>query len=443
MARREPTKRPRRGSAADAPDGRPTKRRSPLARRPSPLPWQPPPRPRWVERLNAHGDAAGGARHLVSLDGAEMRRTAQATTGLDDFGDPGWSLHYEVLVAALENESSLHLAGRLIARTEILRSLRNRLQLAALWKERPEILRAALAPPVFIVGSPRSGTSILLELLACDRHNRAPAMWEMLHPAEALRGEEARAVGDATTQFWHDLQPEYETMHANSGDLPNECIFITMNDFLSDAWGGPHVVPSYEAHLITSDHRPTYRFHRDVLLTLQQRHAGRRWLLKAPSHLAQLAALFAVYPEARIIQTHRDPLKTIPSTLSLLGTLKWMRCERVDLGRLAQWISRGQAASYEREIAQRRDGTLPDGRFVDVRYADLVTEPLATIESIYEQLGWPVEASSLRAMAEYLRHKPKGARGEHRYSLESMGLDAATEQRRFAFYRERFRVPEE
>lgn len=411
--------------------------------RPSPLSWSPPQRPRWVDRLNAHATAAGAARHLISLDGAEMLQTARAATGLDDFGGGAWRLHYDVLVAALENESSLHLAGRIITRTEILRSLRNRLQLVALWKARPEILEPELLPPVFIVGSPRSGTSILLELLACDANNRAPAMWEMLHPAAAVQGDEMRAVGDATTQFWHDLQPEYESMHANSGDLPNECIFITMNDFLSDAWGGPHVVPSYEAHLFTSDHRPTYAFHRDFLRTLQQRRSGSRWLLKAPSHLAQLAALFAVYSNARIIQTHRDPLKTIPSTLSLLGTLKWMRCEHVDLGRLAQWIARGQAASYEREIAQRRDGTLPDDRFVDVRYTDLMTEPLAAIENIYERLGWDLDASTARAMADYLRRKPKGAHGEHRYTLEEMGLDAAAERRRFEFYRDRFRVPEE
>jgi hypothetical protein len=133
----------------------------------------------------------------------------------------------------------------------------------------------------------------------------------------------------------------------------------------------------------------------------------------------------------------------MPSTLSLLGTLKWMRCESVDIGQLAPWIARGQASSYEREIAQRADGTLPDDRFLDIRYADLVTEPLATVETIYESLDWQLEESTLRKMSDYLVRKPKGARGEHRYSLAEMGLDAAAERRRFAFYGERFRVPEE
>ncbi len=405
--------------------------------------WQPPARPRWVERLNAHGGAVGSAHDLVSLDGAEMVATAAQSCVLDDFGDGEWRRHYDVLIAALESESVLHLAGRIVARAEILRSLRNRLQLTALWTKRPELRSGAAAPATFIVGSPRSGTSILHELLARDPESRAPAMWEMLHPAEALDGDALRPTGDATTQFWHDLQPEYETMHANSGDLPNECIFITMNDFLSDAWGGPHVVPSYEAHLIGSDHRPTYAFHRDVLRTLQQRRAGRRWLLKAPSHLAQLQALFAVYPEAHIIQTHRDPLKTIPSTLSLLGTLKWMRCEKVEIAPLAPLIARGQAASYEREISHRADGTLPDENFVDVRYADLMNDPMKTIAAIYHRLGWSLSNESRNRMEQYLNSKPQGSRGRHAYSLAEMGLSAEKERARFKNYCQRFEVPAE
>ncbi len=405
--------------------------------------WKPPPRPRWVERLNAHADAVGGARGLVSLDGEEMLYTASRSCGLADFGDGEWRRHYDVLVASLEEESSLHLTGRTVTRAEILRSLRNRLQLTALWKNRPEIRNTEFAPVTFIVGSPRSGTSILHELLACDPAARAPAMWEMLHPVEAIDGDALRRIGDATTQFWHDIQPQYETMHANSGDLPNECIFITMNDFLSDAWGGPHLVPSYEAHLFTSDHRPTYTFHRDVLRTLEQRERGQRWLLKAPSHLAQLRALFAVYPRARIIHTHRDPLKTLPSTLSLLGTLKSIRCDNVDIAKLASLIARGQAASYEREIRQRADGTLPDDHFVDVRYADLITAPLGTIEAIYQSLGWPLADETRAKMADYLQQKPKGSRGSHRYSLAEMGLRADNERERFRPYTQRFKVPEE
>jgi hypothetical protein len=405
--------------------------------------WQPPHRPRWVERLNAHGAAVGGARALVSLDPDELLATARASTGFDDFGGDDWRAHFELFVEALERESRLHLAGRLVTRAEILRTLRNRLQLADLWRHRPEILREPLHPPVFVVGSPRSGTSILHELLALDPAHRAPAMWEIEHPVEALAGDALRAVGDAETAFWHDLQPEYEAMHANAGDLPNECIFITMHEFLSDQWGGCHNVPTYQAYLAKADHRPAYRYHQRFLQTLQQRERGERWLLKAPSHLFQLRALFAVYPEARVIQTHRDPLKTIPSSLSLMGTLKWMRCEVSDPVAGAETTAAGYATIYRRQIEQRARGELPDDRFVDVRYAELLADPGDTIEKIYAALGWRFAPELRQAVVDYLARKPRGAHGVHHYSLEEMGLDAAVERQRFGFYCDQFGVAEE
>jgi hypothetical protein len=291
---------------------------------------------------------------------------------------------------------------------------------------------------VFVIGSPRSGTSILLELLALDPASRAPALWEMYHPVEALAGDALRPVGDAEATWWHDLQPEYETMHANSGDLPNECIFITLHEFLSDHWGGCHNAPTYDLHLAKADHRPAYRYHRRFLQTLQQRARGERWLLKAPSHLFQLRALFDVYPEARIVQTHRDPLETIPSSLSLLGTLKWMRCEVSDPTAAADRTASAYAHVFRREVAQRASGELPDDRFVDVRYPDLVADPAAAVERIYASLGWRFTPELARAVRDYVARRPRGAHGVHHYSLAEMGLDAVTERERFAFYCERF-----
>jgi hypothetical protein len=393
--------------------------------------------------MNAHADAVGGARALVSLDPDELIATARRITGLDDFGGDEWLAPYHVLLDSIEREASLHLAGRLLTRAEILRTLRNRLQLAELWRGRPEIVSDPIHPPVFVVGSPRSGTSILHELLALDPAHRAPAMWEMLHPVESLSGDALRAVGHAETTWWHDLQPEYEAMHANSGDLPNECIFITLHEFLSDHWGGCHDAPTYQAYLAKADQRPAYRYHRRFLQTLQQRARGERWLLKAPSHLFQLRALFDVYPEARIVFTHRDPLKTIPSALSLMGTLKWMRCEHSDPAAGAETTATGYAVIFRRLIEQRASGALPDDRFVDVRYAELVADPGAAVERIYAAFGWRFTPELRRTVVDYVTHKPRGAHGVHHYSLAEMGLDAAVERKRFAFYCDHFGVAEE
>jgi hypothetical protein len=216
-----------------------------------------------------------------------------------------------------------------------------------------------------------------------------------------------------------------------------------MHEFLSDQWGGCHNVPTYQTYLAKADQRPAYRYHRRFLQTLQQRERAERWLLKAPSHLFQLRALFAVYPEARIIQTHRDPLKTIPSSLSLMGTLKWMRCEISDPAATAESTASGYAYIYRRQIEQRSRGELPDAQFLDVRYADVVADPGGTVERVYQALGWRFAPALRQAVEDYVKRKPKGSRGVHHYSLAEMGLDAETERRRFAFYCDHFGVAEE
>ena len=196
-----------------------------------------------------------------------------------------------MLLKALEQESDLHLVGRLMARTEILRSLRNRLELQDLWSRRTQRSSTSRSTARWSSSAwPAQGTSILHELLACDPAHRAPITWELLHPAHGPG--EAEAWGDATHAFWHDVQPEYEAMHHNAGDLPNECIFATMNEFLSDHWGGVHEVPSYSMYLAGADHTDAYRYHRRILQTLQARQHGEGWLLKAPQppgHARRLA----------------------------------------------------------------------------------------------------------------------------------------------------------
>jgi hypothetical protein len=409
--------------------------------------WSPPKRPRWAERLIEHGEAAGGADNLVSLVPDDLIETATVSTGLTDFGGDAWREHFEVLVRALEEESNLHLLGRLVVRTEILRTLRNRLRLSDLWSRRPEILESPIEAPTFIVGSPRSGTSILHELMAQDPASRTPALWEMNHPVEAIEGRELGESADRVTRFWHDLQPEYEIMHTNSGFLPNECIFITMHEFLSDHWGGNHAVPSYDRHLQTSDQRPAYEFHERFLKTLQQRETkretSRRWLLKAPSHLFQLPALFEIYPDARIIRTHRDPQKTLASSISLMGTLKWMRCNDVDMSQAPAMLAFGYAYIYRKEIEQRSEGTLPDAQFIDVQFEDVLRDPIGTVEAVYRELDWAMTDPVRQRIADYAKKKPQGSKGSHRYSLEQFGLNATEERERFRFYMERFGIRDE
>lgn len=411
--------------------------------------WQSPPaRPAWVDGVNALGANLGGGEHLVALDAVSLLDAARSATGLDDFGDDGWREPFGVLIDAIAREAHLNTLGRLITRAELVRVLANRLRLVETWKRHPEILDGAIHAPIFIVGTARSGTSILHEVLAQDPRLRAPATWESFYsvppPEAASYASDPRIPGtDREVKLWHEVAPEYLTMHANAATHPQECIFLMAHELASEHFSGVLDVPSYALWLATHDLAPSFRFHRKMLQTLQWRHPGERWLLKAPSHLPVLPALFAVYPDAHIVLTHRDPAKTIPSTVSLMATLRRMRRDHVDARALAQLLVHGVAMGLEKMMAERASGATPDAQFVDVRYADWMHDPLAVIRSIYERLDLTLPGDVAERMRAYLAEKPRGKHGMHRYQLADFGIDRERLRQRYAAYVERFAIPEE
>ena len=407
-----------------------------------------PARPAWVDGVNALGANLGGAEHLVALDADSLLAAARAATGLDDFGDDGWREPFAVLTDALAREAKLNTVGRLLTRAELVRVLANRLRLVDLWKREPEILAGQVRAPIFIVGTARSGTSILHEVLAQDPRLRSPATWEIFYsvppPEAATCATDARIAGtDHEVKLWHEVAPEYLTMHANAAVHPQECIFLMAHELASEHFSGVHDVPSYALWLATHDLTPSFRFHRRMLQTLQWRHPGERWLLKAPSHLTVLPALFAVYPDARVVFTHRDPAKTVPSTASLMATLRRMRRDHVDANAIAKLLVRGVAMGLEKMMAERASGATPDGQFVDLRYADLMRDPLAAVRAVYDRLDMTLPDDIADLMRAYLAAKPRGKHGEHRYRLEDFGLDRERLRRGYAAYCARFDVPAE
>jgi hypothetical protein len=407
-----------------------------------------PVRPAWVDGINALGENLGGADRLIALDADSLLDGARLATGLDDFGDDGWREGFAVLVDAIAREAHLNTMGRLMTRAELVRVLANRLRLVDLWKQHPEILDEEIRAPIFIVGTARSGTSILQEVLAQDPRLRSPATWEAFYsvppPESSTYATDPRIRGtDHEVKLWHEVAPEYLTMHANAAVHPQECIFLMAHELASEHFSGVLDVPTYAYWLATHDLSPSFRFHRRMLQTLQWHAPAERWLLKAPSHLPVLPALFAVYPDARIVFTHRDPAKTVPSTASLMATLRRMRRDHVDTAALAKLLVRGVAMGLEKMMGERASGAIPDPQFVDVRYADLMKDPLAAIRSVYERLEMDLPAEIAERMRAYLAAKPRGKHGAHRYDPGDLGIDLARLRTRYARYMERFEVPEE
>jgi len=218
---------------------------------------------------------------------------------------------------------------------------------------------------------------------------------------------------------------------------------LRSHEFATPHFSGVLDVPSYAAWLVAHDLSPAFRFHRRQLQLLQWRCPGRRWLLKAPSHLTMLPTLFSVYPDAKLILTHRDPAKTVASTVSLVATLRRMRSDRVDVAPLVHQYTEGIARGLEAVMEGRSKGTIPDDRIVDLRFADLMADPAGTIRRVYEQLHLELTTEAEERMLAYVAAKPRGKHGAHRYALEDFGVEKAWVHERYRSYMRRYDVEAE
>ena len=274
--------------------------------------------PDWVRRFNLFGAAAGDARAVVDLDPDALLAVAQANTGLSDLGEvewPGWAETYRRHLAAIDAESELHLLGRVVTRVPKYSAwCRPGCGCSSTGATRPALAHERIDAPLFVVGPPRTGTTILLELLALDPPLRAPLAWEALHPLPVaedpgLDRARRREFAECEQEFWSDMHPEFMTMHELASDLPCECVHFLAYDF-----AGPALVDALRHAAFTGwqlEHIESldrvYRLHRRMLQTFQHGSEPRRWLLKSPGHLQTLAQVFAEYPDAKVIHTHRDP----------------------------------------------------------------------------------------------------------------------------------------
>ena len=411
--------------------------------------FEPRDRPAAVRALNALGRALerAGVRPFP-LGEEALLSEARRRTGLADFGDGAFREPLAIFLRALESEAALTLVGRFLARRELLGWLVNRLELTDTWRRHPEILREEVRAPLFVTGSGRSGTSLLHELLAQDPRSRVLRTWEALHPcpppeAAGYETEPRIARADREMRLWERIAPAYGTMHENGGAVPQECIYLTAHELQSDLLSGSYQVPSYQAWLARSDKTRAYRYHRRMLQLLQWRCPGERWVLKAPSHLWTLRELFAVYPEARVVQTHRDPLVVLASMTSLVATLFWLRSDRVDPRAIAKGWLRGVAFMLTHSLEQREKGLLPADRIHDVLYQELVRDPIGAVRRLYARFELELAPVAEARMRAYLAARPKDRRGAHRYAFAHTGLDLSRERARFAAYQERFGVPSE
>ena len=400
-------------------------------------------RPDWVRRIVSMGESIGDPRELVALDADELVSAATRSTGLDDFGPEDWHEPFRKLVTALDTEARLHVLGRVLCRHDLLRHLCTRLRVLDAVRGDPSIAAETIVAPIVVTGPARSGTSILQELLAQDPQLRSPLAWEMAYPTHARGNTAPQAWAQSEFDLWGDVQPEFLAIHELDARLPEECLWLLAPEFDVGFWSTCTDIPSWFAWRAGTDPIPAYRFHQTMLQTLQHGTEPRTWALKSPVHLGRLATLFAVYPDARVIHTHRDPAKTVPSSASTVYAARWLRSDAVEPLATGATIGIGLQHILNGTATSRAQGTLPENQFVDVHYVDLLRAPVAALRHTYEQLGLPFDDDLTARVLGYLDARPQHKFGTHRYRAEDFGLDIDDIRRRFAPYVDHYGIEPE
>jgi hypothetical protein len=388
---------------------------------------------------------------MTAVDLSAQRAVEQAAeqTGLRDLGDDSWMEGLARLVDALQNEAALNDLGAALVGGEIVGYLGDRMRILAHRKAHPEIVGVDIVPPIVIVGQGRTGTTILHELLAQDPAARVPLTWEVDHPVPppetaTYETDPRIAEVDATLDGVDLVLPGFRSMHPMGAQLPQECVRITSSDFRSMIFPTQYRVPSYASWLLhEADMAPAYRWHRMYLEHLQSRHPARRWVLKSPGHVWALDALTAEYPNALLVQTHRDPLRILASLSSLVARLRSLASDDSTIPGAAADFADNILEGLDRSVTAREDGTVPADRVVDVQFREFMADPFATIRTIYSRLGLELDDVAEQQMRTFHAAHPQDKHGSHTYSFADTGLDEGALRERARRYQEYFDVPSE
>ncbi len=375
------------------------------------------------------------------IDAEQLVEKACQRAETDDFGPDTWREGLEVLVRALEAEANLNDLGEAVFCDQIVGFLVNRLEVEKWYGRHPEIENQEIVAPLFGIGLPRTGSTALSFLLACDRSRRCLRTWEADAPCPppetATEDSDPRiARCQAGIDMTHQMFPDFAGMLPSSATGPQECLLLMALDFRSHVFEGMALLPGYTAWLLSCDMEPAYRYHKRVLKLLQWRCPPTRWWLKSPAHMASIGALDAVYPDARFVMTHREITSVLPSLCALKEALSTPLTDALDRSALGRHEQLLWHESLQRLVSFRDAGR--EDRFFDVSFADMQGEPVGAMEALYRELGDELLPGTRDQMARWWEESSTERRQGKRPDPADYGLDPAILRREFAFYDERF-----
>ena len=336
-----------------------------------------------------------------------------------------------VLIDSIEKESQINPFGSLAIKGLLERTLYGRLKMEQVITADPSITKIPIKKPVFIVGMPRTGTTILHALLHKDSAHRSPLAWECLIPypvpsSETRDDNPSLNIIKKEFQQLFKLVPDFQKKHYMEPDSPQECLGINMLDFNSFQICAQVYAPTYlDWFMNHADKLKTMRFHKRFLQYMQSGDVkSERWLLKTPIHMLRMKELFEVYPDAKIIMTHRHPAKVVASATSLISSVRSLYSNHEDVNRSGQEQCTMWSDCFDRFLKDRQELNKED-QIIDLRFEDFVSDQMGTVKKIYQKFNWKLNEDSRLNMKNFLAANPKDKHGAHNYSLEQIGLNNA------------------
>jgi hypothetical protein len=371
---------------------------------------------------------------------------ARQAVGYDDFGDPVYREGFRVLLEAYDREAHLTDLGRMMVEGQLLGILKNRLVAQRAWNEKPDILKQEIRRPIFVLGLPRTGTTALHHFLGQDPDNQVLEYWLAAAPQPrpprpewGAHPDYAQAVGDLAAMY--QLDPNLKAIHLMTADGPEECRHLLQQTLTDDTFDCNSTIPSYSEWYGKVNMRPTYERHRDLLKLIGSTQLGRRWLLKYPVHMGNLETVFEIYPDACVVQTHRDPSKVMPSICSLVASWRAIYEGDTDRKAIADWLLDLWSSRLHRGLDVRKQ--VDSSRFFDLHFREVRSDPVGAVKRMYAHFGMEMTGTAEARLRAWHAENPQGKHGEHRYSAADFGLTADSINAHFADYMEHFGVERE
>ncbi len=386
-----------------------------------------------------------GKQNVTALNIEQMKEAATQIVPFDDFGDQNED-GLQALVASLNNDVPLHAYGKREMQTQIVTKLCWRLGIEEIFRKFPQIDDREITSPVFIIGLPRSGTTLLHALMARDPNHRWMPAWEsgspLPRPGHIDRESDPRLLEAKKHQEWLRREnPEFLKMHHVAYDEPEECINILKSSFVSGVWWWLTGASGYLTWLADQPYTEVYRLHLRYLKVMDAMKSAPRWLLKSPSHLAQVEVIKEVYPDAKFIHIHRDPMKSLASGASLTSAIRKTYVDKIKLSVSGAEVANVNANVINGYLDQR--DKIPDADIVDVYFQELISDPKALVEKIYRRLGFEFDDEMNSRIERYLIDNPRNKHGTHKYSLSQFALFEGAEREKYQAYMDRFDIPVE